>query len=174
MARQITIEKLVGSTRVQTLGASYNYPLANVFVENNLLTIEPINRLESRLPVLHLLFEEIVNNLGTTNILEYYEEITNLGYFSQVAGNGGSGGSGTTYDTPTLYDTPADLPITFAADTIHAISILCITGNLNVTINGEDTDFGPGEKLDLEADTLFDYAITLNSSTGTFKVVTMS
>ncbi len=84
------------------------------------------------------------------------------------------GGSATSYDTATAYDTVGDLPITFAANTIHAISMLSITGNLVVTIGGEQTTIVEGQTTTIEATALIDDVIVINSSGGTFLVTTIS
>lgn len=86
--------------------------------------------------------------------------------------SGGAGGSN--YNTPTVYDTPADLPITFTAGTIHSISMLCLTGTFTVTVNGEETVLSAGENMDIEATTLIADEISLDSTTGTFKVTTLN
>ena len=88
--------------------------------------------------------------------------------------SGGGGGTGGSYNTPTVYDTPADLPIEFDANTIHSISMLCLTGTLTVTVNGEETVLSAGENMDIEASTTIDDIISLDSTTGTFKVTTLS
>lgn len=88
--------------------------------------------------------------------------------------SGGGGGATGSYNTPTVYDTPADLPIEFDANTIHSISMLCLTGTLTVTVNGEETVLSAGENMDIEASTTIDDIISLDSTTGTFKVTTLS
>lgn len=84
------------------------------------------------------------------------------------------GGISTSYNTPTLYDTPADLPLTFGANTIHAISILCLTGTLTCTISGETVVYGAGEGTDIEASGLIDQQISIDSTTGTFLISILS
>jgi hypothetical protein len=88
--------------------------------------------------------------------------------------NSSGGASGSNYNTPTVYDTPADLPITFTAGTIHSISMLCLTGTFTVTVNGEETVLSAGENMDIEATTLIADEISLDSTTGTFKVTTLN
>ena len=81
---------------------------------------------------------------------------------------------GSSYDNVTAYDTVGDLPITFAPNTIHAISMLSITGNLVVTIGGEQTTIVEGQTTTIEATALIDDEITIDSSSGTFLVTTIS
>jgi len=83
-----------------------------------------------------------------------------------------SGGGGT-YNNATVYDTPGDLPITFNANTIHSISILCLTGTLTVTIGGEETELSAGQNTDIKGDTLIENEISIDSTTGTFIVTTL-
>ena len=83
-------------------------------------------------------------------------------------------GTGGTYNTVTIYDTVADLPITFDSGTIHSISILCITGTLTITISGEQTVMATGQKIDMEATGLLVEDIVINSSTGTFIATTIN
>lgn len=118
----------------------------------------------------------LFSNLGTidgntpTDILDAEDMI--LALMSSIGGGGG--GSSTSYNTPTVYDTPGDLPITFDADTIHAISILCLTGTLTCTINGEEVIYAIGEGTDIEADGLIDQEISIDSTTGTFLISTVN
>jgi|688.fasta_scaffold24636_11 hypothetical protein len=83
-----------------------------------------------------------------------------------------SGGS--TYDNVTVYDTPANLPITLAADTIHSISILSITGNTVITVGGESTTLVAGQSTSITATALIDDVIVINSASGTFLATTLS
>jgi len=84
------------------------------------------------------------------------------------------GGGGTQYNQVTAYDTVGDLPITFDSGTIHAISILCITGTLTISISGEETTLIAGQKTEMEATTLLVEDIVIQSSTGTFLATTIS
>jgi len=83
-----------------------------------------------------------------------------------------SGGGGT-YDNVTVYDTPGDLPITFATNTIHSISILCLTGTLTLTVGTEETVLSAGQNMDVEASTLIVEEISIDSTTGTFTITTL-
>lgn len=116
-----------------------------------------------------ILFHEFneIGGVAPTDLADAYTKLLAL-----VPTSGG--GSGTEYNTVTAYDTVADLPITFATGTIHAISILCITGTLTVTISGEETDMVAGQKTDMEASALLEEDVVINSSTGTFLVTTIS
>ena len=87
--------------------------------------------------------------------------------------SGGGGGAGSNYNNVTVYDTPANLPITFAGGTIHSISMLCLTGTLTVTIGGEQTVLQAGQSTSVDATTLIVEAISLDSTTGTFLVTTL-
>jgi len=84
------------------------------------------------------------------------------------------GGTSGSYNTPTVYDTVGDLPIEFNSNTIHSISMLCLTGTFTVRVNGEETVLSAGENMDIEATTLIADEISLNSTTGTFKVTTLN
>lgn len=84
-----------------------------------------------------------------------------------------SGGGGS-YNNTTIYDTEGDLPITFDANTIHAISILCKTASLTVTIAGEETDLTEGQSLEIEADGLIADEISIDSASGKFIVTTIN
>lgn len=91
-----------------------------------------------------------------------------------IPNSSGGGTGGSNYNTPTVYDTPADLPIEFLANTLHSISMLCLTGTLTVTVSGEETILSAGENMDIEASTTIDDIISLDSTTGTFKVTTLN
>lgn len=80
-----------------------------------------------------------------------------------------SGGGGT-YDNVTVYDTPDDLPITFNANTVHSISILCLTGTLTITVGTEETVLTAGQNTDITATGLIAQEISIDSTTGTFTV----
>lgn len=114
-----------------------------------------------------ILFHEFneINGVAPTDLQDAYTKL--LGVVPTNVGGG-------SYNTVTAYDTAGDLPITFATQTIHSISILCITGTLTVTISGEETTMVAGQKTDMEADTLLEEAIVINSTTGTFLVTTIS
>lgn len=85
-----------------------------------------------------------------------------------------SGGGGGTYDNVTVYDTPGALPITIAANTIHSISVLSITGDTVITIGGESTTLVAGQSTSITATALIDDVIVLNSASGTFLATTLS
>ena len=111
-----------------------------------------------------------INGAIPTDLQDAYDKLLAL----IATMSGGGGGTGGSYNTPTVYDTPADLPIEFDANTIHSISMLCLTGTLTVTVNGEETVLSAGENMDIEASTTIDDIISLDSTTGTFKVTTLS
>lgn len=77
------------------------------------------------------------------------------------------------YNNATVYDTPDDLPITFGANTIHSISILCLTGTLTITVGTEETVMSAGENKDIEASGLIAQEISIDSTTGTFTITTL-
>lgn len=85
-----------------------------------------------------------------------------------------SGGGGTNYNTPTEFDTVGDLPLTFTAGTIHSISILAITGDLTITVSGEEVIMTEGSSKEITASTLIDQEISIDSCTGTFNVTILS
>jgi hypothetical protein len=81
-------------------------------------------------------------------------------------------GSVIEYNNIDIYDTPANLPISFPANTIHGYSILAITGTLTITIGGEQTVLATSQKTEFEAVGLIADIITIDSTTGTFLVTT--
>ena len=111
-----------------------------------------------------------INGATPTDLQDAYDKLLAL----IATMSGGGGGTGGSYNAPTVYDTPADLRIEFDANTIHSISMLCLTGTLTVTVNGEETVLSAGENMDIEASTTIDDIISLDSTTGTFKVTTLS
>jgi hypothetical protein len=86
--------------------------------------------------------------------------------------SGGAGGSN--YNTPTVYDTPEDLPITFATGTIHSISVLATSGTTTITVDGEETTLIEGQEYFNEATTLIDVEISIDSTEGTFIATTLN
>lgn len=84
------------------------------------------------------------------------------------------GGSSTPYDNVTLYDNSATLPIKFTANSIHSISILCLTGTLTITVGGEVTVLSAGQNTDITATTLIAEEISIDSTTGTFTITTLN
>ena len=85
-----------------------------------------------------------------------------------------SSGSGSNYNTPTVYDTVADLPISFSANTIHSISVLSTSGTTTITVDGEETVLLEGQEYVNEASTLIDVVISIDSCTGTFTATTLN
>lgn len=85
-----------------------------------------------------------------------------------------SGGGGTNYNTPTEYDTVADLPLTFDSGTIHSIAIIALTGDLTITVGVETVVMTEGSSKEITASTLINQDITIVSCTGTFNVTTLS
>lgn len=87
-----------------------------------------------------------------------------------------SGGGGVTgsYNTPTVYDTVGDLPISFSVNTIHSISILSTSGTTTITVDGEETTLLEGQEYVNEASTLIDVVISIDSCTGTFTATTLN
>jgi len=77
------------------------------------------------------------------------------------------------YDRVGVFDNPADLPITFAPNTIHSISILCLTGTLTLTVGTEETVLSAGQNMDIEATGLIVQEISIDSTTGTFTITTL-
>lgn len=117
-----------------------------------------------------IMFSQIgtIGGATPTDLQDAYSLLLNL-----IPTSGGGGG-GTAYDNVTAYDTPASLPITFAANTIHSISILSITGNTVVTIGGEQTTLVAGQSTSIQATALIDDVIVINSASGTFLATTLS
>lgn len=117
-----------------------------------------------------IMFHEFneIDGVPPTNLADAYTKL--LALVPTASG----GGSGANYNQVTAYDTVADLPITFDSGTIHAISILCITGTLTISISGEETTLVAGQKTEMEATTLLVEDIVIQSSTGTFLATTIS
>lgn len=90
-----------------------------------------------------------------------------------MAGTSGGATSGS-YNNPTVYDTPGDLPISFASGTIHSISVLALTGTTTITVDGEETVLAEGQEFFSEATALFDIVISIDSTTGTFIATTIN
>ncbi len=84
------------------------------------------------------------------------------------------GASGSNYNTPTVYDTVVDLPISFSANTIHSISILSTSGTTTITVDGEETTLLEGQEYFNEASTLINVVISIDSCTGTFVATTLN
>lgn len=88
--------------------------------------------------------------------------------------SGGGGGTGGSYNTPTVYDTVGDLPIEFLANTLHSISILSTSGTTTITVDGEETVLLEGQEYFNEASTLIDTKVSVDSCTGTFIATTLN
>lgn len=84
------------------------------------------------------------------------------------------GGTGGIYNTPRVYDTVGDLPISFDANTIHSISILSTSGTTTITVYGEETILAEGQEYFNEATTLINVEISIDSCTGTFVATTLN
>lgn len=85
-----------------------------------------------------------------------------------------SGGSVTQYNTPTNYDTVANLPISFPTNTIHEISVLSKVGNTQITVRGEISTLSVGQSTTISADGLINGVISIDSCTGEFLATTIS
>jgi len=107
---------------------------------------------------------EFINGVEPTSLSDAFDKINVI--LADVAGSGG--GSSVQYNNVDIYDTPANLPITFSANTIHAISILAITGTVTMTLGGEQTVLATTQKTDITATGLISDTIVINSTTGTF------
>jgi len=108
-----------------------------------------------------------IDGVEPTDLIDAKDKILAL-----IPGSSGAGGSN--YNTPTVYDTPADLPIDFTVGTIHSISILAITGTTTITVDGEETTLAEGQEYFNEATTLIDVEISIDSTTGTFIATTLN
>ena len=91
-----------------------------------------------------------------------------------ISGTGGGGSASGSYNTPTVYDTPGDLPISFTENTVHSISILSLTGDTTITVDGEETVLSEGQEYFNEASSLIDVVISIDSATGTFIATTLN
>lgn len=90
------------------------------------------------------------------------------GLITTASSNASGGGSVTQYNATEAYDTVANLPITFPANTIHSISVLAKTGNTVIAINGEQITLEVGQTYTDEADGLISTVTAINSCTGAF------
>lgn len=106
-----------------------------------------------------------------TDLQDAYDKLIAL---IATMSSGGGGGTTGSYNTPTVYDTVADLPISFSANTIHSISILSTSGTTTITVDGEETTLLEGQEYVNEASTLIDVAISIDSCTGTFIATTLN
>lgn len=109
-----------------------------------------------------------IDGVNPTDLQDAYDKILAL---INIIGGGSVVG---TYNTPTVYDTPADLPIEFNSNTIHSISVLSTSGTTTITVDGEETLIGEGQEYFNEASTLIDVSISIDSTTGAFIVTTLS
>lgn len=183
MSRRVEITKNENTTVVKTwdsnnedLKTPYYYNMgATYYVNNNgVLVIEKPNKVH---PTLFVTFEQLEDNLGTSDIYEYAEALAANDYFV-VGGASSGGGPGPDplpqYNTATAYDTVADLPISFPAESIHSISVLCVAGELLMTVNGNQITLVAGQEHYEEADAKIDTAVSIDSCTGSFVATTMS
>lgn len=147
---------------------SFSYINPSVTLGNNILTIKDFGNTQ------HIfLFENIgaINGANPTDISDAFNKI--LAIIPSSSGGGG-GTPATEYNTPTNYDTVANLPITFPSNTIHQISILSKLGNTTFTVNGEVSILEEGQSTVIPADGLIDVVITINSCDGEFIATTIS
>jgi hypothetical protein len=118
------------------------------------------------------LYYSQINEIDGVAPTDYEDAVSKIEALLPSAGGGGTGG--TNYNTETAYDQDATLPIAFTQGTIHAYSILCLTGTLTVTIAGEETVFVAGQSTSVEYSTLNGEEISIDSATGNFLVTTIS
>lgn len=162
-----------GGSLVKTLVSPEDYVGARIKsytapkfdLSTNKITISEQGKYDST-----IMFHEFneIDGVSPTDLADAYTKL--LALVPTASG----GGSGTNYNQVTAYDTVADLPITFDSGTIHAISILCVTGTLTISISGEETTLVAGQKTEMEATTLLVEDIVIQSSTGTFLATTIS
>lgn len=92
-----------------------------------------------------------------------------IGHLITTASIGSSiGALSVQYNATEAYDTVANLPITFPANTIHSISVLAKTGNTVMTINGEQITLEVGQTYIDKGDGLISIPTVINSCTGAF------
>lgn len=111
-----------------------------------------------------------IDGATPTDLQDAYNKLIAL-IATMSSGGGGATGS---YNTPTVYDTVGDLPISFNANTIHSISILSTSGTTTITVDGEETTLLEGQEYFNEASTLIDVVISIDSCTGTFVATTLN
>jgi hypothetical protein len=126
---------------------------------------------ESGVYVFATLFTAIgeIDGVEPTDLADASTKLTAL-----IPSSSGGGAGGSNYNTPTVYDTPADLPITFASNTINAISIVCTSGTTIITVDGQETQLLEGQSFNISASTLIDVEISIDSTTGTFIATTLN
>lgn len=116
------------------------------------------------------LYYSQINEIAGVAPTDYEDAVDKI--IDLIPSSGGAGGG--SYNTATQYDTVADLPITFDANTIHSISILSITGNTVITVDGEASTLVAGQSTTITASALIDVEIVINSASGTFLATTLS
>jgi hypothetical protein len=115
----------------------------------------------------------VFSTIGTIGGQVPTDMLDAMNMFIQLVPNS-AGGGGTNYNAVTEYDTVANLPITFSANNIHSIAIVALTGDLTITVGGEQVVMTEGSSKEITASTLIEQEITIDSCTGTFNVTTLS
>ena len=135
------------------------------------MAVGKIKFFESGVYVFATLFTAIgeIDGVEPTDLADASTKLTAL-----IPSSSGGGAGGSNYNTPTVYDTPADLPITFATGTIHSISVLATSGTTTITVDGEETTLIEGQEYFNEATTLIDVEISIDSTDGTFIATTLN
>ena len=159
--------------RLDTSGSDVN-PRSQSFMQPSVdMVLDKLTFKESGQYKTSVMFSLIgtIDGATPTDMQDAYDKLLAL-----IATMSGSGGGGTTesYNTPTVYDTVGDFPISFTANTIHSISILSTSGTTTITVDGIETVLLEGQEYVNEASTLIDVVISIDSCAGTFIATTLS
>jgi hypothetical protein len=84
------------------------------------------------------------------------------------------GGTSGSYNIPNIYQLgDLTLPHTFTGGTLHSISLTSTTGNLVVTINGNEVTLTEGATVNYTASSELQNNIIISSTTGTYTITTI-
>lgn len=131
------------------------------------------NSQDSNFPLI-VNFNEIRNKLSTTNVENYLLAAANINLFVVTQAGGGSGGSNTSYNSPFIYQNDnLELPHIFEANSLHSISITCVSGELEIIVNQETAILTEGATVNYTASSELNSDIEIVATTGTFTITTL-
>lgn len=119
--------------------------------------------------------QTVLNNYDVDNInLEGSTYATGALFaaaFNNLVGATISGGGGSGSSTSTAYNTPdagtvTNDTLTISANTIHAITITCISDSADITVGGSSFTIDEGQSVSWEATGLLDADITIDTTGG--------
>lgn len=160
----VTLDEEAGRFSPETL----SYLQASTELSNNRITLYNFGCFEKDFEFNNI---GLVNGVAPSTIANANTLI--LGLISTASATI-SGGSVIQYNTPTNYDTVANLPISFPTNTIHEISVLSKVGNTQITVRGEISTLSVGQSTTISADGLINGVISIDSCTGEFLATTIS